>query len=158
MTQVDMGGVGKIWSAKFGKWFTRLSLGNSYSGSTVRSSKNSQNVHSSEQTTACGMCHDLLGCKVYLFVEFIHYKFKAFSTTRLFSVSNVSSISRKPESKIRTPSKKALAAKARRRVALASKADTRFLKLPLKEAITVLRVGLLSLVFVVLSHLQLYRQ
>jgi len=48
-------------------------------------------------------------------------------------------ISRKPESRIRTPSKKALAAKARRRAALAGKADARLLKLPLKEAIAVLR-------------------
>lgn len=58
-----------------------------------------------------------------------------FSTTPTFNIS------RKPESKIRTPSKKALAAKARRRTLLAAKADARLLKLPLKEAIAVLRVG-----------------
>ncbi len=64
----------------------------------------------------------------------------------------MSSISRKPESKIRTPSKKALAAKARRRVALATKTDTRLFKLPLKEAITVLRVSLFSSLVSVVLH------
>jgi large subunit ribosomal protein L1 len=59
----------------------------------------------------------------------------------LFSTTAVLSLNRKLESKIRTPSKKALAAKTRRRAALAAKADARFLKLPLREAIGVLRVS-----------------
>lgn len=60
----------------------------------------------------------------------------------MFSTTTALNINRKPESKVRTPSKKALAAKARRRAALATKADARLLKLPLKEAIGVLRVSI----------------
>ncbi|KAF8203903.1 ribosomal protein L1-like protein [Pholiota molesta] len=59
--------------------------------------------------------------------------------TRLFSTTNALQISRKNEPKIRTPSKKALAAKARRKAALAEKEDARLLKLPLASAISVLR-------------------
>ncbi|KAF9486378.1 ribosomal protein L1 [Pholiota conissans] len=58
---------------------------------------------------------------------------------RLFSTTNAVQISRKNEPKIRTPSKKALAAKARRKAALAEKEDARLLKLPLASAISVLR-------------------
>jgi len=60
----------------------------------------------------------------------------------MFSTTAALGINRKPESKIRTPSKKALAAKARRRAALAAKSDARLLKLPLKEAIGILRVSM----------------
>jgi large subunit ribosomal protein L1 len=63
------------------------------------------------------------------------------SQTRLFSTSHSLQISRRIESKIRVPSKKALAAKNRRKAAAAAKEDARFLKLPLVEAINVLRVS-----------------
>ncbi|KAF9531848.1 ribosomal protein L1-like protein [Crepidotus variabilis] len=58
---------------------------------------------------------------------------------RHFSTTFALNISRKPESKIRTPSKKAAAAKARRKASAASKEEARLLKLPLKDAIAVLR-------------------
>jgi hypothetical protein len=67
----------------------------------------------------------------------------------MFSTTPAFNINRKPESRIRTPSKKALAAKTRRRAALAVKADARLLKLPLKEAIAVLRVSILHFLFAV---------
>ncbi|KAJ3512510.1 hypothetical protein NLJ89_g3477 [Agrocybe chaxingu] len=63
------------------------------------------------------------------------------SQARQFSATNALSISRKPESKIRIPSKKALAAKARRKAALAAKEEAKLLKLPLTEAIAVLRAA-----------------
>lgn len=59
---------------------------------------------------------------------------------RSFTTTSFLSISRKPESKIRTPSKKAAAAKARRKASLVSKEEARLLKLPLRDAISVLRV------------------
>ncbi|KAF8963941.1 ribosomal protein L1-like protein [Flammula alnicola] len=59
--------------------------------------------------------------------------------SRLFSTSSALQISRKNEPKIRTPSKKALAAKTRRKAAAAAKEDQRLLKLPLSDAISVLR-------------------
>jgi hypothetical protein len=62
----------------------------------------------------------------------------------MFSTTTGLNINRKQESTIRTPSKKALAAKARRRAALAAKADALLLKLPLKDAISVLRVSILT--------------
>ncbi|KAF5312897.1 hypothetical protein D9619_002737 [Psilocybe cf. subviscida] len=61
------------------------------------------------------------------------------SQTRLFSTSQSLQISRRAESKIRVPSKKALAAKNRRKAAAAAKEDARLLKLSLAEAINVLR-------------------
>ena len=45
---------------------------------------------------------------------------------------------------IRVPSKKALAAKARRKAALAAKEEQAHLKLPLVDAIAVLRVSMYS--------------
>ncbi|KAF9055885.1 ribosomal protein L1-like protein [Panaeolus papilionaceus] len=62
------------------------------------------------------------------------------SPARQFNTSAILQISRKPnQPKIRIPSKKALAAKERRRAALASKNDQRYLKLTLQDAISVLR-------------------
>lgn len=48
------------------------------------------------------------------------------------------------KSTIRVPSKKALAAKARRKAALAAKEEQTLLKLPLVDAIAVLRVSMYS--------------
>ncbi len=64
MTEVNMG-VRKIWSWKV---VHTAEFGNS--GSTPGLQR-IHNVHPSEQTTTCGMCHNFLCCKVYLFVEFI---------------------------------------------------------------------------------------
>lgn len=60
---------------------------------------------------------------------------------RSFMTSPVSLARRKQEVKIRVPSKKALAAKARRKAAKASKADDQLEKLSLLDAIAVLRVS-----------------
>ncbi|KIM47589.1 hypothetical protein M413DRAFT_15758 [Hebeloma cylindrosporum] len=61
------------------------------------------------------------------------------SYIRQFNTTSALHISRTKEPKIRTPSKKALAAKARRKAAIAKKEDQRLLKLPLLDAIAVLR-------------------
>lgn len=74
----------------------------------------------------------------------------AASQARLFSTTSALAISRKPESKIRIPSKKALAAKTRRKAAMAAKEEARFLKLPLNDAIAVLRVGCIASLCLVL--------
>jgi large subunit ribosomal protein L1 len=63
------------------------------------------------------------------------------SYIRQFNTTPSLHISRTKEPKIRTPSKKALAAKARRKAAIAKKEDQRLLKLPLLDAIAVLRVS-----------------
>ncbi|KDR85632.1 hypothetical protein GALMADRAFT_53656, partial [Galerina marginata CBS 339.88] len=62
------------------------------------------------------------------------------SQPRYFSTSTALQFTRKASaSTIRIPSKKAAAAKARRKAALASKEDERYLKLTLQDAISVLR-------------------
>jgi len=61
------------------------------------------------------------------------------SQVRQFNTTFVLQISRSKEPTIRTPSKKALAAKARRKAAISKKEDQRLLKLPLLDAIAVLR-------------------
>jgi len=59
-----------------------------------------------------------------------------------FTTSSALQISRKKNvSTIRVPSKKAQAAKTRRKAALAAKEDERNLKLTLEDAIAVLRVS-----------------
>jgi len=63
------------------------------------------------------------------------------SYIRQFNTTASLHISRTKEPKIRTPSKKALAAKARRKAAIAKKEDQRLLKLSLLDAIAVLRVS-----------------
>ena len=62
---------------------------------------------------------------------------------RQFNTSNPLQLRRRDnKSTIRIPSKKALAAKARRKAALAAKEEQALLKLPLVDAIAVLRVSM----------------
>ncbi|KAG2022783.1 mitochondrial 54S ribosomal protein MRPL1 [Coprinopsis cinerea AmutBmut pab1-1] len=60
-------------------------------------------------------------------------------TWRQFSTTPAVQLRRDPKSQIRIPSKKALAAKIKRRQALAAKEDEKAEKLPLEDAINVLR-------------------
>jgi hypothetical protein len=63
---------------------------------------------------------------------------------RQFNTSSSLQIRRQNKPTIRVPSKKALAAKARRKDALHAKEEQALLKLPLVEAIAVLRVSMYS--------------
>ncbi|TFK41919.1 ribosomal protein L1-like protein [Crucibulum laeve] len=62
-----------------------------------------------------------------------------FSQFRLFSTSQVWQVRRDQKSNIRIPSKKAQAAKTRRKAAIAAKKEDHYEKLPLLDAIAVLR-------------------
>lgn len=68
-----------------------------------------------------------------------HSPKNALAQLRLFTTSQILLARRHQQPKIRVPSKKALAAKARRRAGIAAKADDRTQKLTLLEAIAVLR-------------------
>lgn len=63
------------------------------------------------------------------------------NVSRQFMTTSRALAARHKQPKIRIPSKKALAAKARRRAAAASKFDEQAEKLSLMEAISVLRVS-----------------
>jgi hypothetical protein len=63
---------------------------------------------------------------------------------RQFNTSRTLQFRRDNKTTIRVPSKKALAAKARRKAALAAKEEQALLKLPLVDAIAVLRVSMYS--------------
>lgn len=63
---------------------------------------------------------------------------------RQFSTTPAVQLRRDPKSQIRVPSKKALAAKQKRKAAIAQKEDDKAEKLPLLDAIQVLRVRSLT--------------
>jgi hypothetical protein len=63
---------------------------------------------------------------------------------RRFTTSSLLQYRRDNKSTIRVPSKKAIAAKARRKAALLEKEEQALLKLPLVNAIAVLRVSMYS--------------
>lgn len=71
---------------------------------------------------------------------------------RQFNTSSPLQLRRKDnKSTIRVPSKKALAAKARRKAALAAKEEQGLLKLPLVDAIAVLRVSYVQLLHTIIQ-------
>jgi hypothetical protein len=69
------------------------------------------------------------------------HSLQIFNARRQFTTSQVLLASRHKQPKIRVPSKKALAAKARRKAAIASKLDEQTEKISLMDAIAVLRVS-----------------
>jgi hypothetical protein len=69
-----------------------------------------------------------------------------FLAWRQFSTTPAVQLRRDPKSQIRVPSKKALAAKQKRKAAIAQKEDDKAEKLPLLDAIQVLRVRCLAYV------------
>lgn len=91
-----------------------------------------------------------LSSQKFLFTLFTQ---NALAQLRPFATSQILLARRHQQPKIRVPSKKALAAKARRRAGIAAKADDQTQKLTLLEAIAVLRV---SAPPTLLEQLQLY--